>query len=273
MKIVVVGGTGLIGRKLVAELRGMGQAVIAASLSTSVDAVTGEGLAAALAGADAVIDASNPRGIQTPAAAEGAAAFFERSSATLLAAERAAGVRHHIVLSIVGADRVGTSGYFRAKAAQESAVMAGRVPFSILRSTQFFEFANTIADWNTVEDTVHLPGTRIRPVASSDVVEALVSTVRSAPTGAVAEIAGPEEMPLDDFVRRVLLTQHDQRYVMLKEGAQPVGFTLEARFLAPDDAALITRTTLDDWLSARPAPAPVEHPRHAAAFTFAVDER
>jgi len=261
MKIVVIGGTGLIGTKVVAELRSMGQAVIAAAPSTGVDTITREGLEAALLGAQAVIDVSGP------SAVGGEEEFFVTSTRNLLAAELDAGVRHHILLSIVGVDRVDTSGYFLAKFAQENEVRRGRVSYSILRSTQFFEFANLIADWNTVDDTIHLPPIEMRPVASADVVGALVSLVRGTPTQQVSEVAGPERLTLDDFVRRVLLHHHDDRYVVRAPDTRPAGFNIDGRLLAPGPDATLTETTLAMWLDGVAA-VDDAHGRHAAPFLF-----
>jgi uncharacterized protein YbjT (DUF2867 family) len=261
MKIVVVGGTGLIGAKVVNELRAMGQAVVAAAPSTGVDTVTQKGLQAALVGAHVVIDVSGP------SAVGGEEDFFVTSTRHLLAAELDAGVRHHIVLSIVGVDRVDTSDYFLAKFAQENEVRRARVPYSILRSTQFFEFARLIADWNTVDDTIRLPPIEVRPIASDDVVGALVSIARGAPTHQIREVAGPERLPLDDFVRRVLLHHHDERYVVREPDVRPVGFNIEGTLLAPGPEAILTETTLAMWLDGVAA-VDEAHGRHAAPSIF-----
>ena len=261
MKIVVIGGTGLIGTKVVAVLRNMGQAVVAAAPSTGVDTITREGLDAALVGAHVVIDVSGPSGVG------GEEEFFVTSTRNLLAAELEAGVGHHIVLSIVGVDRVDTSDYFLAKFAQENEVRRGRVPYSILRSTQFFEFAGLIADWNTVDDTIHLPPIEIRPVASDDAANALVSFARDVPTQTISEVAGPEQLTLDDFVRRVLLHRHDERYVVRAPHVRPVGFNIEGTMLAPGPDATLTETTLDMWLDGVVA-ADASPGRHAAPFMF-----
>ena len=262
MKIVVLGGTGLIGVKVTERLRAMGQAVISVSRSSGVDVSTGAGLSRAMDGADAVIDVTNPR----PGTEKAAEAFFAAAAAKIAAAEKSAGVGHHVALSIVGTDKVDSSGYFRAKAQQEAAVESSDVPFSILRSTQFYEFAEVIAEWNTDEDTVRLPATAVRPVASDDVVTALVSLVRGAPLMRTVEIAGPEELPLDGFVRAVLLAHHDERYVVRDDAARPRGFNIAAPLLAPAGAATFTQTTLNDWLARRVANG-VEG-RHVAAFSF-----
>jgi uncharacterized protein YbjT (DUF2867 family) len=262
MKIVVLGGTGRIGSQATRRLRGMGQAVMSASRGTGVDVATGAGLDRALDGAEAVIDVTD---VQTDAGV-GAGDFFSAAAANIASAEKRAGVGHHLALSIVGADRAGTGHYFRAKADQESAVMHAGVPFSILRSTQFFEFAEVIADWNTTEDTVRLPSTAMRPLASDDVVTALVSLVRGAPLMQATEIAGPEELRLDEFVRTVLLAHHDERYVVRDDGARPRGFNIGARVLAPGADATLTQTTLAEWLVHRSAPS-VEG-RHVATYSF-----
>jgi len=262
MKIVVLGGSGLIGSQVTARLRAMGQAVISASRISGVNVVTGTGLDRALNGADAVIDVTNSR----VNAEDGAEEFFSAAAQSIAAAEKRAGVGHHVSLSIVGADRSGVGGYFRAKAEQEQAVTSSHVPFSILRSTQFFEFAEVIADWNTEEDTVRLPTTAVRPVASDDVVTALVSLVRGTPLMGPTEIAGPEEIPLDEFVRRVLLARHDERFVVRDDTSSPRGFDIESRVLAPGADATLTQTTLADWITHRAEP--VAEGRHVAAFSF-----
>jgi len=262
MKIVVLGGTGLIGAQVTKSLRAMGQAVLPASRRSGVDVLTGVGLDQAMDGADAVIDVTNTR---TDGGA-GAENFFAAASANTLAAEMRAGVGHHIALSIVGADREEHGGYFRAKAQQEAAVARARVPYSILRSTQFFEFAEMIAEWNTVDDTVRLPSTAMRPVASGDVVTALVSLVRGTPLMEATEMAGPEEIALDEFVRSVLLAHHDERYVVRDDTATPLGFNIDARVLAPGADATLTQTTLADWIAHREAPR--TEGRHVAAFSF-----
>jgi uncharacterized protein YbjT (DUF2867 family) len=244
MKIVVIGATGLVGTQLVSRLQRAGHAVVSGSRSHGIDAVSGAGIAEAVAGADAVVDVMNVREHD----GDEARRLFVEASTTLLRAEAEAGVRHHIVLSLVGVERAGGHGYFRAKAAQEEAVERAGVPFTVLRATQFFEFAHQIAAWNTVDDTVRLPARAMRPVASGDVAAALVDLTGSAPVDGAIEIAGPEIIPLDDFVRRVLLKDHDERYVFTAADAEPIGFNLDGELLLPGPGANLSPTTLDSWL-------------------------
>ena len=247
MKIVVVGGTGLIGSNLVSGLMRAGEAVLAASPSNGVDAFTGTRLTEALAGADIVVDASNPPLVDGGSAHD----YFTRSTANLLEAGLEAGVRHHIVLSIVGADRAPADGYMVAKGAQEQLVLGSVLPHTVLRATQFFEFAEQIADWNTTQDTIRLPATRMRPVASDDVVSALMGLVRSGPVEPVLEVGGPEEVGLDEFVRRVLLLHHDPRYILADPAASPIGFNLQADVLLPAAGFRAADTTLAAWIESR----------------------
>ncbi|MCS5716532.1 SDR family oxidoreductase [Herbiconiux sp. CPCC 205763] len=244
MKIVVIGATGLIGTQLVAVLQRAGHAVVAGSRANGIDAVSGTGIVRAVAGADVVVDVMNV----PERDGDEARRLFVDASTTLLRAEADAGVGHHIVLSVVGVDRAHGDGYFRAKAAQEEAVESGGVPYTIVRATQFYEFAHQIAAWNTVEDTVRLPGRAMRPVASGDVTAALVRVAGAAPVEAAVEVAGPEVIPLDDFVRRVLLKDHDERYVFTAADAQPIGFNLDGELLLPGPDASISPTTLESWL-------------------------
>ncbi|WP_308492770.1 SDR family oxidoreductase [Microbacterium terrisoli] len=244
MRIVVLGGTGHIGRLVVERLENSAQAVVVASRRTGVDAVSGAGLASALDSADAVIDVTNaphPEG-------EGVLDFFTAMTSRVIEAELAAGVRHHVMLSIVGAERGVPDGYFAAKAAQERIVADSRMPHTILRSTQFFEFARSIAEWNTTRDTIHLPSTHVQPVAAADVADALVDTAGGAATDRAIDIAGPERMPLPAFVRRVLLADRDERFVVSDENVQTRGFNIASADLLPADGAMLARTTLDDWI-------------------------
>lgn len=209
MKIVVIGGTGLIGAKLVKLLRDSGQEVLAASPDSGVNTLTGEGLPEALAGAQVVVDVSNSPSFEDSAVLK----FFQTSTNNLLATEKAAGVRHHVALSIVGADRLPHSGYLRAKIAQEELIKAGGIPFSILRSTQFFEFMGRIADSATEGNVVRLPTAYVQPIVSDEVVATLADVVLGAPLNGTVEVAGPEKFRLDDLVRRVLRTRSDARQV------------------------------------------------------------
>jgi uncharacterized protein YbjT (DUF2867 family) len=229
MKIVVIGGTGLIGSKLVKLLRDRGQEVLAASPDSGVNTLTGEGLPEALAGAQVVVDVSN-----SPSFADDAVmGFFKTSTGNLLAAEKAAGVRHHVALSIVGADRLPQSGYLRAKVAQEELIKAGGIGYSILRSTQFFEFMSRIADSATEGNVVRLPTAYVQPIVSDEVVAALADVVLGAPLNGTVEVAGPEKFRLDDLVRRVLLTKNDARQVKGDTLAQYFGTELDDESLVP----------------------------------------
>ena len=203
MKIVVIGGTGLIGSKLVKLLRERGQEVLAASPDSGVNTLTGEGLPEALAGAQVVVDVSNSPSFDDAAVLK----FFETSSRNLLAAEAAAGVRHHVALSVVGADRLPQSGYLRAKVAQEKLIKESGIPYTILRSTQFFEFMGRIADSATEGNVVRLPTAFVQPIVSDDVVAALADVALGTPVNGTVEVAGPEKFRLDELVRRVLDTK------------------------------------------------------------------
>jgi len=229
MKIVVIGGTGLIGSKLVKLLRGRGQEVLAASPDSGVNTLTGEGLPAALAGAQVVVDVSNSPSFEDTAVLN----FFKNSTGNLLAAERVAGVRHHVALSIVGADRLPHSGYMRAKVAQENLIKASGLPFSILRSTQFSEFMGRIADSATEGKEVRLPTAYIQPIVSDEVVAALAEVVLGAPLNGITEVAGPEKFRLDELVRRVLRTRNDARQVTGDIHAQYFGTELSDESLVP----------------------------------------
>src|SRR2546421_2661088 len=194
MKIVIIGGTGLVGAKLVNNLRQQGHEVVAASPSRGINSVTGEGLAAALAGAQVVVDVSNAPSWEDKAVLE----FFESSTRNLLAAEAAAGVRHHVALSVVGTDRLLASGYFRAKMAQENLIKASSIPYSIVRATQFFEFVGGIAQAATVGQTVRLPAALLQPIVSDDVASALASVAVAEPLNRMVDLAGPDAIPLDE---------------------------------------------------------------------------
>ncbi|GAB1339595.1 NAD(P)H-binding protein [Streptomyces sp. E-15] len=243
MKIVVIGGTGLIGSQVVALLRDRGHEAVAASPSKGVDTVTGEGLASAVQGADVVVDVSNSPSFETEAALD----FFTRSARHLTEAERAAGVRHHVTLSIVGVDRVPDYGYYRAKVAQEEAVRDGGVPFSIVRATQFFEFIAPVMDMSTEEGRVRLPSTRLRPIASADVASAVAEAAQGEPSYGVRDIAGPEVHRLDRLGEITLAAKPDGRTVVTDESAglfagMPDGV------LVGDDTAHLAATRYEDWL-------------------------
>lgn len=245
MKIVIIGGTGLIGAKLVNNLRQQGHEVLAASPSRGVNSVTGEGLAAALAGAQVVVDVSNAPSWEDKAVLE----FFENSTRNLLAAEAAAGVRHHVALSVVGSERLLASGYFRAKVAQEKLIQTSSIPYTIVRATQFFEFVGGIANSATDGETVRLPSALIQPIVSDDVAAALANVAVAAPLNAMTELAGPDAIPLDELVRQFLKASQDARKVVTDEKATYFGIPLKQRSLVPDGTpAHVGATRFEDWL-------------------------
>ncbi|OON30569.1 MULTISPECIES: SDR family oxidoreductase [unclassified Micromonospora] len=229
MKIVVIGGTGLIGSRLVAALDREGHQAVAASPKTGVNTLTGEGLAGVLDGADVVVDVSNSPSFEDAPVLE----FFRTSTGNLLAAEAGAGVRHHVVLSIVGVDRIPDSGYMRAKVAQEELVVASGIPYSIVRATQFVEFVRTIVDAGGDGDVVRLAPVFIQPVAADDVVAALREVAVGAPVDGVVEVAGPERFRLDELGRSVLAASGDSREVVTDPGATYFGAALGEHSLVP----------------------------------------
>lgn len=244
-KIVVIGGSGLIGAKLVNNLRQRSHAVVAASPSSGVNTVTGEGLAEALAGAQVVVDVANSPSFEDQAARE----FFERSGRHLLAAEAAAGVGHHVALSVVGTDRLQESGYFRAKLAQEDLVKTSGIPYTIVRATQFFEFMGGIAQFSTVGQTVHLPPARFQPVAADDLADALADVALGAPANGTVEVAGPERVGLDELVRRFLRATGDPREVVTDAQARYFGLAVNDQSLTPGVSPRLAPTRFDAWLS------------------------
>lgn len=245
MKIVVIGGTGLIGSKLVALLRRRDQEVLVASPDTGVNTLTGEGLSTALAGAQVVVDVANSPSFEDSAVMM----FFVTSGRNLLAAEAAAGVRHHVALSIVGADRLPDSGYMRAKVAQESLIKAAGVPYTILRSTQFFEFGGRIADEYSDGNTVRVPGAGlIQPILSDDVVSVLAEIALGPPVNGTVEVGGPERFRFEEFVARVLSAKHDKRKVVGDLHARYFGTELGEDSLIPGGKARIGQTRFDAWL-------------------------
>ena len=245
MKIVVIGGSGLIGSKLVAKLRESGHEPLAASPSSGVDTLTGEGLAEALEGAEVVVDVSNAPDWDEAAVM----AFFLTSSRNILAAEAVTGVGHHVALSVVGVDRLADSGYFRAKLAQEEAIRAATVPYTIVRATQFFEFLGRIADSNTDGETVRVPPVLVQPEAADDVAAALAVVAVGAPVNGTVELAGPERFHLDELARRVLGANGDPRRVEPDGRARYFGARLDDRSLVPGDDTRIAPTRFEDWLS------------------------
>ena len=245
MKIVVIGGTGLIGAKLVNKLRQHGHEVVAASPSKGVNTVTGEGLAQALAGAQVVVDVANAPSWEDNAVL----AFFETSGWNLLAAEAAAGVGHHVALSVVGTERLLASGYFRAKMAQEKLIQASPIPYTIVRATQFFEFVGGIAQSATEGQTVRLPPVLMQPIASDDVAAALADVAINAPANGTIELAGPEPIRQDELVRRFLSANKDARKVTTDARARYFGLEVNDQSLTPGDNPRIGPTRFADWLS------------------------
>jgi uncharacterized protein YbjT (DUF2867 family) len=244
MKIVVIGGSGLIGTKLVKNLRERGHDVLAASPATGVNTITRKGLARALDSAEVVVDVTNARVWEDKAVLE----FFETSGRNLLAVEAAAGVRHHVALSIVGSERLPDCAYFRAKVAQESFIKASAVPYTILRATQFYELVGGIAQSATIGEEIRLSPALIQPIASADVAATLTEVAVALPVNGTVEVAGPEAMPLDEFVRRFLRATQDTRKVVPDVHARYCGGLLSDRTLAPGENARIGAIRFEDWL-------------------------
>jgi uncharacterized protein YbjT (DUF2867 family) len=244
MKIVIIGGSGLIGSKLAERLRRHGHEVLAASPASGVNTITREGLAEALFDAEVVVDVANSPSFDDRAVLE----FFETSGRNLLAAEAAAGVRHHVALSVVGSDRLPDSGYFRAKLAQERLIEASGIPYTIVRSTQFFEFVGAIAQSGADGQTVRLSPALFQPIMSDDVADAMADAALGAPVNGTIEIAGPERIPLDESVRRYLRATKDPRTVIADARAGYFGAPVDDQSLTPGGNARIGATRFDDWL-------------------------
>jgi uncharacterized protein YbjT (DUF2867 family) len=256
MKIVVIGGTGLIGSKLVNKLREMGEEVLAASPNSGVNTLTGEGLTEALAGAEVVVDVSN-----SPSFADDAVMkFFQTSTRNLLDAERAAGVRHHVALSIVGTDRLQDSGYMRAKVAQENLIKGSKMPYTILRSTQFFEFLSRIAQESADGKSLHVTSAYIQPIVSDDVVSALAKVTVGSPANGTIEVAGPERFHLDELVRRVLTATGDTREVVTDEDARYFGARLGEQSLTSESPTLVGTLHFADWMRSAASRPPTQRP-------------
>jgi uncharacterized protein YbjT (DUF2867 family) len=247
MKIVVIGGTGLIGSKLVDRLRKLGHEVVAASPNTGVNTITGEGLAQALHGAEVVVDVANSPSFEDKAVM----AFFRTSTGNLLAAEKAASVRHHLALSVVGTERLPESGYMRAKMAQEKLIKESGIPYTILHSTQFFEFVNAIITSGAEGDVIRLSPALVQPIASDDVVDALTDLTVAAPVNGTVEVAGPEKFPLDKLARKVLAANDDKRRVIADVHARYFGAELNDQSLTPTAGVKprLGRISFDDWFS------------------------
>jgi uncharacterized protein YbjT (DUF2867 family) len=245
MRIIVIGGTGLIGSKLVTKLTEHGHEAVPASPNTGVDTITGEGLAEALEGADVVVDVSNSPSFE----ADAVLAFFETSTKKLLDAEEKAGVGHHVALSVVGTDRLQESGYFRGKIAQERLIENSMIPYSIVHATQFFEFVKSIADGATDEGTVRLAPALIQPMAADDVATAVGRIAVGPPLNGIVEVAGPEQFRLDELIRQGLKAWKDPRKVVADPEARYFGALLSERTLVPDDGALLGGIHFESWLS------------------------
>ena len=243
MKIVIIGGSGLIGSKLVMKLRNESHDVVSASLESGVNTLTGDGLAHALEGAAVVVDVSNSPSLDDAAVLK----FFETSTRNLLAAEAAAGVKHHVALSVVGTDRLTGSGYFRAKLAQEKLIKESSIPYSIVRATQFFEFLERLPDSATKEDTVRLAPVLIQPMAADDVAAAVARIAVGPPLNRIVEVAGPEQFRLDALIQRTLRAHDDRRAIVSDPRARYFGAVLDERTLLPNDATLAD-TGFEDWL-------------------------
>jgi uncharacterized protein YbjT (DUF2867 family) len=244
MKIVVIGGTGLIGSKVVTCLKEEDHKAVAASPDSGVNTLTGEGLAEVLEGASVVIDVSNSPSFEAAAALD----FFETSTGNLLAAEADAGVGHHVALSVVGTDRLAESGYFRAKIAQEKLIQGSSIPYSIVHATQFFEFMKSIAAGATDGNTVRLPPALIQPIAAEDVASAVGRVSVGAPLNGIVEIAGPDQFRLDELIRERLSATGDPREVVTDPQARYYGIIPRERTLLPGADALVAATRFQDWL-------------------------
>jgi uncharacterized protein YbjT (DUF2867 family) len=244
MKLVIIGGTGLIGSKLVARLREHGHEVVAASPDTGVNTITGAGLADVLHGASVVVDVSNSPSFEDAAVMD----FFTTSTRNLLAAAGAAGVTHYVALSVVGTERLAESGYFRAKTAQEQLIKASSIPYSIVHATQFFEFIKSIAAAATQANTVRLAPVLIQPMAADDVAKAVGRIAVGDPVNGVVEVAGPERFRLDELIQRGLSARQDPREVVADAGARYFGALLGTRTLMPADGARLGEVRLQEWL-------------------------
>ncbi len=244
MKIVVIGGSGLIGSKLVSRLRDKGHDVVAASPASGINTITREGLAEALSGAQVVVDVANSPSFEDKAVLE----FFQTSGRNLLAAEAVAGVKHHVALSVVGSDRLPDSGYLRAKLAQENLIQTSNIPYTIVRSTQFFEFVAGIAQAGTQGQTIHLSPAHLQPIASDDVADAMTDVTLGSPVNGTIEIAGPERIPLDEFVGRYLRAIGDTRQIVADVHARYFGTELNDQSLTPSDNPRVGAIHFDEWL-------------------------
>jgi uncharacterized protein YbjT (DUF2867 family) len=244
MKIVVIGGTGLIGSKLVKKLQEQGHEAVAASPNTGVNSITGEGLADALKVASAVVDVTNSPSWEDAAVLK----FFETSTRNLLASEAAARIGHHVALSVVGTERLLESGFFRAKLAQENLIKASKIPYTIVRATQFFEFVKSIGDFSTKGNEVRMPSALIQPMAAEEVASALARIATSSPVKGTVEIGGPQQFRLDELIRLDLAARHDPRTVITDPLAGYYGVQVSERALVPDEGARLGEGRFEDWL-------------------------
>lgn len=245
MKIVVIGGTGLIGSKLVTKLAEQGHEAVAASPHTGVNSLTGEGLAEALQDASVVVDVTNAPSWEDTAVLK----FFETSTRNLLSYEAAAGVGHHVALSVVGTERLLESGFFRAKMAQEKLIETSSIPYSIVRATQFFEFVKNIADFSTDGEKVRLPTVLIQPMAADDVARAIDRVAIGSPLNGTIEVGGPEQFRLDELIRWGLAARHDPREVITDRNARYFGIQVNERTLVPHQNARLGVTRFEEWLT------------------------
>jgi uncharacterized protein YbjT (DUF2867 family) len=245
MKIIVIGGSGRIGSRVVNQLREQGHEAVAASPNSGVNTLSGQGLSEALKGARVVVDVSDSPSWEDAAVMN----FFETSTRNILASEAAAGVGHHVALSVVGSDRMVESGYFRAKIAQENLIKGSSVPHSIVRATQFYEFFKGIADFSTDGNKVRVPNVLIQPMAADDVASAVVRTALGAPVNGTIEVGGPEKFRLDEFIRRGLAALKDPREVVADPNARYYGIAVKERTLVPEDGARLGKIRFDDWLA------------------------
>jgi uncharacterized protein YbjT (DUF2867 family) len=266
MKIVVIGGTGLIGSKLVKKLREQGHEAIAAAPNTGVNTLTGEGLAEVLEGAAVVVDVSNSPDWEDSAVLK----FFETSTRNLLTYEAAAGVRHHVALSVVGTQQLSESGYFRAKVAQENLIKESSIPYSVVHATQFFEFLKGLADISMVGAKVHLPPVLFQPMAADDVATAVARIAVGQPVNGIVEIGGPEQFRVDELVRRRLAALKDPREVIADPNARYDGAKVSEKTLVPGNNARLGETRFETWLTQSAAQTPSAHPQPTGA---AVGER
>jgi len=261
MKIVVIGGSGLIGSKVVEKLGAHGHQAVAASPDSGVNTLTGQGLAEVLKGAQVVVDVSNSPSFEDKAVME----FFKTSTGNLLKYEAAAGVRHHVALSVVGTERLQESGYMRAKLAQEKLIKESPIPYSIVHATQFFEFGKRIADDATVGNSVRLPSVLFQPIAADDVASVVARVAAGSPLNATIEIGGPEQFRFDDFIRKVLSARNDRREVIADPHARYFGMELSERSLVPGEGAQLGEIRFADWLKSPASQPPTAKLSSAAA--------